>query len=341
MRNLVLALSILLLAAPAAFAGHTDTKARLKMLLERARARKAGKKPGAITSPVIKEPVIKTKPIKTPDPSKIKLPEIKEPEFTEIKPIEIVEPEPIIEEKPSPAPVPVQNNINIDIDIDGYKGDSPAASPNPYIIDEKLKTQSSGKINSTKDLEDKAPKFIPIAPTPKTEIKTIETPNPSPVIDKASPFYQEEKKTATKQQAPSEEKKETKAKEDNHLLVIKESLRSIEEDSWTKVRTNMNEAIEYFLKEKQLDPSNKDIDIYGNIIKAFRSFSEGGLELDKGDLANFEEAEARYLDAQDILLDVQDKLDEAKHEAVLVDIVETALQYVDEELDYINEMLTM
>ncbi len=364
MIKLFLILLILCLTAPKASAGHMDTKARLKTLLERAKARKSKQAPRAIEQP---EPMQESVDlISPPSPEPISTPiENIEPEFKPIVPAQAIEniPEPektIIQEIPK---APVENNINIDIDIDAYKGSSSEASSNPYIIEEKpIIQKEAARVNSTKDLEDKIQtiEVIPAAPAPKTEIKTINTPKPSPVVDMASPMYEEKQEsistpvtnnsniTTSEQTIEKDTTTETQKEEkwenpnqDNHLLVIRESLKSIEEDSWTKVRTNMNEALSYFAKEKKLDPRNKDIDVYGNIIRAFRSFSEGGLELDKGDMANFEEAEARYLDAQDILMDVQDKLTGTKHEEAIADVVDTALQYVDEELDYINEMLTI
>lgn len=130
-------------------------------------------------------------------------------------------------------------------------------------------------------------------------------------------------------------------KHTEYMTVIRKSLKSLEEDSWTEVKYNMGEALDYFAKERKLykDPA---VDIYYRIELAFLRFAEGGLELDQGDFADFEEAEAMYLDADDLLDEAERKLDKDHPNAeTLGDIIRTVRRYVNEDLEYIEEMIGM
>jgi exonuclease VII small subunit len=72
----------------------------------------------------------------------------------------------------------------------------------------------------------------------------------------------------------------------------------------------------------------------------FSRFAEGGLELDEGDFADFEEAEAMYLDCMDILEDAKSRIkkDDVTSNNVK-EIISTVIKYTDEELEYIEEMI--
>jgi hypothetical protein len=126
-----------------------------------------------------------------------------------------------------------------------------------------------------------------------------------------------------------------------YLEIVKKSLKSLEEDPWNEVRYNMNESVKYFEKEKSLYNSGP-IDKFHKITLAFLRFAEGGLELDQGDFADFEDAEAHYLDSQDILdavelqLKSKDKTDQA-----LLEIIQNVKKYINEDIEYIEEMIDL
>ncbi|MDD9899212.1 MAG: hypothetical protein OXU45_09475 [Candidatus Melainabacteria bacterium] len=130
--------------------------------------------------------------------------------------------------------------------------------------------------------------------------------------------------------------------ESDYLLIVRKSLKSLEDDPWVKVKNNMDEAIGYFEKEKKIG-TDEDVDVYQKIVLACKRFSEGGLELDEGDFADFEEAEALYLDTQDLLeqakKQVRNKTDYKNSQ--LNEIIDALLGYTEEELQYIEEMLGM
>ncbi len=126
-----------------------------------------------------------------------------------------------------------------------------------------------------------------------------------------------------------------------YMLVLRKSLKSLEEDAWADVKHNMSESLDYFAHEKTLY-NNPDLDIYYKTILAFLRFSEAGLELDQGDLADFEEAEAFYLDSYDILEETKKKLtiDDPKSNNIK-EVIGTVMKYIEEDLEYIEEMLGM
>ena len=133
----------------------------------------------------------------------------------------------------------------------------------------------------------------------------------------------------------------TTDKDADYLLVLRKSLKSLEEDSWANVKLNMGEALDYFAKEKKLYPNNPKLNTYYKIILGFQRFSEGGLELDEGDFADFEDAEALYLDTQDLLEEAQKELSKDYNGDQASGIVGTVLKYTEEELQYIEEVLGM
>jgi hypothetical protein len=133
---------------------------------------------------------------------------------------------------------------------------------------------------------------------------------------------------------------ENSASENDYLLVLKKSLKSLEEDSWAQVKQNMGESLDYFAREKSLHPDDSNLDLYHRVIMGFSRFAEGGLELDEGDFADFEEAEALYLDCLDILEDAKSRIkkDDAVSNSVK-NIINSVIKYTDEELEYIEQMI--
>jgi hypothetical protein len=103
----------------------------------------------------------------------------------------------------------------------------------------------------------------------------------------------------------------------------------------------MTESLEYFEKQKTIVHTN-EVDKFHRITLAFLRFSEGGLELDQGDFADFEDAEAHYLDSQDILdavelnLNSKDPVDKE-----LLQIIQTVKKYINEDIEYIEEMIDL
>ncbi len=130
-------------------------------------------------------------------------------------------------------------------------------------------------------------------------------------------------------------------KDADYLLVLRKSLKSLEEDSWADVKYNMGESLDYFSKEKKLYPDDAKLKTYYKIILAFQRFSEGGLELDQGDFADYEDAESLYLDTQDLLEEAQKELGTDYNSEQIKSIVGSVLKYTEEELEYIEEMLGM
>ncbi len=128
--------------------------------------------------------------------------------------------------------------------------------------------------------------------------------------------------------------------EQDYLLVLRKSLKSLEENSWAQVKQNMSESLDYFAREKALHPDDPNLEIYHRIVMGFSRFAEGGLELDEGDFADFEEAEAMYLDCMDILEDAKSRIkkDDVTSNNVK-EIISTVIKYTDEELEYIEEMI--
>ena len=117
---------------------------------------------------------------------------------------------------------------------------------------------------------------------------------PSSVIGIEVPKPAETMPTNTSKTA--ETSTETNTNEQDYLLVLRKSLKSLEEDSWAEVKQNMGESLDYFAREKSQHPDHQNLELYHRAIMGFSRFAEGGLELDEGDFADFEEAEALYLD---------------------------------------------
>jgi hypothetical protein len=127
----------------------------------------------------------------------------------------------------------------------------------------------------------------------------------------------------------------------DYQLVLRKSLKSLEEDAWNDVKYNMGEAKDYFAREKNLY-KEPIIDIYYRIIAAFQRFAEAGLELDQGDFADFEEAEALYLDSYDLLDEAEKQLkriDDEYSVKNIKEIINIVRGYIDEDLGYIEEMI--
>jgi len=137
-----------------------------------------------------------------------------------------------------------------------------------------------------------------------------------------------------------ENSSQTPVNEQDYLLVLRKSQKSLEEDSWAEVKQNMGESLDYFAREKSLHPDHLNLDLYHRIIMGFSRFAEGGLELDEGDFADFEEAEALYLDCLDILEDAKSRIkkDDVTSNNIR-EIINTVIKYTDEELEYIEEMI--
>lgn len=126
-----------------------------------------------------------------------------------------------------------------------------------------------------------------------------------------------------------------------YLDIVKKSLKSLEEDPWNEVRYNMNESVKYFEKEKSMYNSDP-IDKFHKVTLAFLRFAEGGLELDQGDFADFEDAEAHYLDSQDILDAVELSLkSKDKTDQELLKIIQNVKKYINEDIEYIEEMIDL
>ena len=128
-------------------------------------------------------------------------------------------------------------------------------------------------------------------------------------------------------------------REAEYQLVMRKSLKSLEEDAWNEVKYNMGEAKDYFGREKNAHPGDQKIDTYYKVVIAFQRFAEAGLELDEGDFADFEEAEALYLDAYDILDESEKTLGTDLSSRNMKEMINTVRGYIDEDLEYIEEMI--
>lgn len=194
----------------------------------------------------------------------------------------------------------------------------------------------------------------------KTENKNNQTTNPVPTTSQSATVQTKtiENKTLTQSPPINTETSQTPntktegfiagvsttaGKEADYLLVLNKSLKSLEQDSWLTVKTNMQEALSYFEKEKKLNSKNSKLPIYAKIILGFQRFGEAGVELDQGDLADFEEAEALYLDCQDNLEEASKELTLANQpsDQEVKSLINKVLQYTEEELNYIEEILGM
>lgn len=183
----------------------------------------------------------------------------------------------------------------------------------------------------------------------KEEVKVVqEQPRPTPAAIPAAPALEDAPVETLKAQPEQELTKENSQalnltdKESDYLLIVRKSLKSLEDDPWVKVKNNMDEALAYFEKEKNLG-TTEDVDVYQKITLACKRFSEGGLELDEGDFADFEKAEGLYLDTKDLLQEAKKKI-KGKTDyknSQLNEIINALLGYTEEELQYIEEMLGM
>ena len=224
----------------------------------------------------------------------------------------------------------------------------PEDTPKP--APEVIKQERSGIITASatpaQDTEEK-----------KAEPKKEEVKKEEPKEEIAQEVKEEESKEEVQEEAKEEIAEEVKEEEpkkeegpsaeetaaqkvQDYLGLAQKSLQSLEEDSWNEVRLNMQEALEYFEKEKQAAGSPKEVEKFYQLTLAFMRFAEGGLELDQGDFADFEDAETSYLDSQDLLenLELQLKSGNGTDKAILK-IVQTVKKYINEDIEYIEEML--
>lgn len=170
-----------------------------------------------------------------------------------------------------------------------------------------------------------------IQQSPKLEKKAEET--------AIKPTLQEPLTQTSSEKKPDETRNILNS-EGDYILLMRKCLKSLEEDSWTQVKYNMKEALDYFAREKQNHPDLNSINIYYQAVQSFMKFAQGGLELDQGDDANFDEAEGLYLDAQDSIQEIQKSINQSKDPSLknLASLLDTVLKYINEDLDYIENM---
>jgi hypothetical protein len=240
-------------------------------------------------------------------------------------------------------------------------------SPSPAKPSTPVKPSPAKKPTSVAPTPQAPAKTIPTttSPTKKDQIK-IETKNEvsqppvktniggsssskgaaSSTIKKVEEEYDTEVLDKTRAVTPdtttsSSESKTASAREADYHLVLRKSLKSLEEDAWNDVKYNMGEAKDYFTREKNTY-KEPIIDVYYKIIAAFQRFAEAGLELDQGDFADFEEAEALYLDSYDLLDEAEKqlkKIDGDLNAKNIKEIINIVRGYIDEDLGYIEEMI--
>lgn len=327
MTSLITIFTLLLLVSSSARA--EDSKTHLQELLDRAKQRQNQQPTSQATSPsntessnleevknkldALKNSAAEEKPkvnyqvttTKRPEPVK------EEPKTTQVRPQEPVKTQ--SETKVESKPIKTQSESKVETK-------TPTKEPVKTKIKEPLKTPSDSKIDTKLGKEQK---------TIKEEIPLEEKSSLTEKSDEEMPAIEIKKKITS-----------IKDKEPEYLMVIEKTLKSLEEDSWNEVRYNTEESLEYFNREKEVyqDPV---IGKYYKITLAFLRFAEGGLELDRGDFANFEQAEASYLDAEDILSDVETNLksDDTVFVKKLLEIIAKVKAYINEDLDYINQVV--
>jgi hypothetical protein len=262
---------------------------------------------GAPSTKPVEKPVTQ-KPIEKPPAPPIQKPvlpvqkPIQAPLSKPVKQVPIVKPSQPAVSKPSPAYSPSPSN-------------APVSKPVAPVVKKEIpKVQEAQPI--TKPVE---------APPAKEPLKTNDVTNTT-------------RNVTPETVASSSVTKTSEQREADYMPVVRKSLKSLEEDSWNDVKYNMGEALDYFAREKSAykDPI---IDVYYKTIQAFMKFAEGGLELDQGETADLEEAEALYLDSEDLLIEVEKSLNNINPNFKnLKDIIDTVEKYISEDLDYIDNM---
>jgi len=344
--TILIALSLI---SNAVFALENNQDSRLDYLLKKAKER------SSTAEPVQKTETVKPAPTPSPAPSKVAEP-VREKSYEELmreydavlgspssKPVEKpAAQKPIV--KPQAAPVqkpaaPVQKPIQAPISKPVQQ--APVIKPSQPAVSKPAAVNNSGHAPVSKPAQQ--------APVVKKEIPKVQ--EAAPVTKPAeAPAAKEPVKTndvtnttrnVTPETVPSSSVTKTpEQREADYMLVVRKSLKSLEEDSWNDVKYNMGEALDYFAREKAAykDPV---IDIYYKTIQAFMKFAEGGLELDQGETADLEEAEALYLDSEDLLGEVEKSLNNTNPNFKnLKDIIDTVEKYISEDLDYIDNMIS-
>lgn len=338
------------------------TRSRLEELLEKARARKSGKKLSTRDLAKDKAPE-KEETVKTNPYQPTQQPVINVNQNTEVHGSDSYEPrkrsyEDILEEY-------------------RQRREAQKAEETKPVIEEPKVTQPKVKEPVVKPAPVSKPAKEPKAPvSPKVEkkpapVEVIKPSTPHVEIDTHNEVHQEPltKVTIPESSASESSNSEIHHEEEHHeasvlddsravtpspsgnqtaadreaeyQLVMRKSLKSLEEDAWNEVKYNMGEAKDYFAREKSSHPGDKNIDIYYKMILAFQRFSEAGLELDEGDFADFEEAEALYLDSYDILDEAEKMLGDDLNSRNMKEMMNTVRRYIDEDLEYIEEMIGM
>lgn len=235
---------------------------------------------------------------------------------------------PVVPAKPAPAKAPVTVKKETPaVKVETKKAVTQTPSKTQTVTNSKVEVEDIAEENTLEEDE--------FMQDPSEGLKTEEEEEAQ--LDKDEGIKVIEKKIDLPPRKPID--KATREKE--YLDLIKKSLKSLEEDSWNEVKFNMNEALEYFNREKDFY-SPDEIDKFYRITLAFLRFSEGGLELDQGDFADFEDAEAHYLDAQDIVDAVELKLNaNIPIEKELLNIIQTVKKYINEDIEYIEEMIDL
>lgn len=290
------------------------------------------------TQEAVIEEVVKTKP-KTITKTTAKKP--------------VVYQEPIQEEAPSPEPV-----IEPEIKIETTKTVSPSPVKTTIIQEPEVKKETV-KTKTVKKSTIKKPAKSKPAPVKVIEVKDdIEDIELEEDEFKQKHHHEFDNEEQEEQELDEDEglveekpepavKKETQTSSDkpattkDYLSLVKKSLRSLEEDPWNEVKFNMTETVKYFEKEKaRANPAV--IEKFHKITLGFLRFAEGGLELDQGDFADFEDAESHYLDSQDILDSVELRLNSNDDiDKELMHIIQTVKKYINEDIEYIEEMINL
>lgn len=337
------------------------TRSRLEELLEKARARKSGKK--LSTRDLAKDKAPEKETPKTNPYQPTQQPVININQKTEVNGSDSYEPrkrsyEDILEEyrqrREAKKAEEAAEQVIKEPEVIQPKVSQPVITqPVTKIPEPKVSTPVSPKV------EQKAPPVEVVKPsTPQVKIETknevhqkplsnISIPTSSANENSNSDIHEEEHHEASvlddsRTVTPAPSGSQTVAdREAEYQLVMRKSLKSLEEDAWNEVKYNMGEAKDYFAREKTSHPDDKNIDIYYKMILAFQRFSEAGLELDEGDFADFEEAEALYLDAYDILDETDKMLGDDLNSRNMREMVNTVRRYIDEDLEYIEEMIGM
>lgn len=235
---------------------------------------------------------------------------------------------PTVPAKPTPAKAPVTVKKDIPaVKVESKTNVTQAANKTQAVTNSKIEVEDHPEEDALEEDE--------FMQDPNEGLKSEE--DEEAELDKDEGLKVIEKKIDLPPRKPID--KATREKE--YLDLIKKSLKSLEEDSWNEVKFNMNEALEYFNREKDFY-APEEIDKFYRITLAFLRFSEGGLELDQGDFADFEDAEAHYLDAQDIVDEVELKLNaNIPIDKELLNIIQTVKKYINEDIEYIEEMIDL